>query len=240
MSAFETWAVRIEFAGAAPDSPAHINDRLPDFAEALDENLYPSVSGTAVDLNGLGRFSVRLTLEDSSPIDALIRAKSSAESAAKKAGLPEYPMVGLEVHEWNEFERQVEEPTFPAVIGISELASMLDVSRQRASELARSEHFPKPFAQLAAGPLWLEPNIRDFVATWERRPGRPRKVGRMSESQADEIVKLFESDGKTARKIRSGEGWTVAVFLSGSQPHNFTDYESALAVGTPSTEPLKR
>jgi hypothetical protein len=41
--------------------------------------------------------------------------------------------------------------------------------------IARGDAFPEPYAELAAGPVWLEPMVRRFVESWERRPGRPRK-----------------------------------------------------------------
>jgi hypothetical protein len=75
-----------------------------------------------------------------------------------------------------ELERQLDEPTYPDVVGVSELAMLLGVSRQRASELARSATFPRLFAELASGPVWTESHVRRFVDDWERRCGRPRKA----------------------------------------------------------------
>ncbi len=92
------------------------------------------------------------------------------------AGLPEWPVVRIEVTEWNEFERQLERPTYPDLLGVSELAGLLGVSRQRASELAHSTHFPSPTAELASGPVWFANNVQRFVHDWKREPGRPRKM----------------------------------------------------------------
>ena len=57
-----------------------------------------------------------------------------------------------------------------------EVAEILGVSRQRASELASSAGFPRPVANLAAGPVWLLSSINSFNEKWERRPGRPRPI----------------------------------------------------------------
>jgi hypothetical protein len=63
-----------------------------------------------------------------------------------------------------------------AVVGLSEVASILGVSRQRAAQLAvEHDDFPEPIGQLAAGRVW----DRNAVEAWhdahpDRRPGRPR------------------------------------------------------------------
>ena len=75
-----------------------------------------------------------------------------------------------------ETDAQLAEPTYPPVLGIAELADMLRTSKQRASQVARTQNFPRPYAELASGPVWLKPNVMHFVENWERRPGRPRKV----------------------------------------------------------------
>jgi len=95
--------------------------------------------------------------------------------AADNAGLPDGHVARLEVMTAEEVHRELERPAYPAVLGIAELAELLGVSRQRASQVARVAAFPKPFAELASGPIWLAPNVERFVQEWERRPGRPRK-----------------------------------------------------------------
>jgi hypothetical protein len=62
------------------------------------------------------------------------------------------------------------------LVGISEIAHMLGVTRQRAVQLVGDyPDFPAPTAALAAGRIWE----REAVETWidkhpERKPGRPR------------------------------------------------------------------
>ncbi len=64
------------------------------------------------------------------------------------------------------------------LVGLSEVARIIGVSRQRALQLVRDySDFPAPLASLAAGRVW----DGTAVETWtrahpERRPGRPRKV----------------------------------------------------------------
>jgi predicted DNA-binding transcriptional regulator AlpA len=59
--------------------------------------------------------------------------------------------------------------------GVSEVAEMLGVSKQRVSELAKTRGFPKPLVTLASGPVWPVAAIRSFARSWIRRPG-PKPV----------------------------------------------------------------
>ena len=65
-------------------------------------------------------------------------------------------------------------PALPELLGIAEVAKRLDVSKQRAAELARSHRlFPPPLAELASGPVWTAWQIGSFQRSWTRKPGRP-------------------------------------------------------------------
>jgi predicted DNA-binding transcriptional regulator AlpA len=67
------------------------------------------------------------------------------------------------------------------LMGTTEMAALLGVSRQRAAVLARREDFPAPVATLAMGTVWDAAAVRSWAATWmpqrDARPrgGRPRK-----------------------------------------------------------------
>jgi len=54
------------------------------------------------------------------------------------------------------------------LVGITEIAEMLGVSRQRVGQLAATASFPEPAARLAAGPVWE----REAVEEWARSTGR--------------------------------------------------------------------
>jgi hypothetical protein len=60
-------------------------------------------------------------------------------------------------------------------VGVAELAELLSVSKQRASELARKSDFPRPVSQLASGPIWRLSAILRYSRQWRRQPGRPKK-----------------------------------------------------------------
>lgn len=166
----ETWSIAITFAGDQPTLSSEdedVHERVSDLMDFLSDHS-PAVSF------GDGRYTVRLAFDSNSAFDAISDAVENVQSYARKVDLPVWDVVSVEATEWSEFERQLDTPTFPRVIGVSELSSLLGVSKQRASELARATRFPRPFAELASGPVWLEPTVRRFVGEWERRPGRPR------------------------------------------------------------------
>lgn len=55
-----------------------------------------------------------------------------------------------------------------SLMGTTEIAELLGVSRQRVSQLAASDTFPEPVARLAAGPIWK----RVDIVRWARETGR--------------------------------------------------------------------
>jgi predicted DNA-binding transcriptional regulator AlpA len=54
------------------------------------------------------------------------------------------------------------------LMGTTEIAQMLGVSRQRAGQLVRTEGFPLPVVRLAAGPVWESADVDQ----WARETGR--------------------------------------------------------------------
>lgn len=54
------------------------------------------------------------------------------------------------------------------LMGTTEIAELLGVSRQRADQLSRTDGFPEPVAEIAAGRIWL----REDVEAWADRVGR--------------------------------------------------------------------
>jgi hypothetical protein len=67
--------------------------------------------------------------------------------------------------------------------GLSEIATMLGVSRQRAGQLVRGYHdFPPPVAELASGRIWETAAVEAWTnAHPVRPPGRPASESSQSE-----------------------------------------------------------
>jgi prophage regulatory protein len=58
----------------------------------------------------------------------------------------------------------VEEP----VMGLTEIAEFIGISRQRVHQLSQRPGFPEPYARLSMGIVWR----RDEVEAWARETGR--------------------------------------------------------------------
>jgi len=84
----------------------------------------------------------------------------------------EAELVGLDVSRQADFEDELLNPTMPELVGVTEIAEALGVSKQRVSELSQQDVFPRPVSRLAAGAVWLASSVRRFQEVWPRKPGR--------------------------------------------------------------------
>ncbi len=83
-------------------------------------------------------------------------------------------IVALEAMTTQEADRR--NSVQPVLVGVSEIAQMLGLTRQRVSTLSKRSDFPSPLATLASGPVWRAGDLTTFAAGWRRSPGRPRTV----------------------------------------------------------------
>lgn len=123
--------------------------------------------------------------------DAIVDATRVFLEAATRCALPPWPLAVVEAVTFDEQDRRLAEPAFPELVGVGELAAILGVSRQRASDIQSKPGFPEPVAVLRAGPVWTRPSVQRFLDEWERKPGRPRKTGTTG------------ATARTARALRS-------------------------------------
>lgn len=52
------------------------------------------------------------------------------------------------------------------ILGTSEVASVLGVSKQRIHALRKDPRFPLPFKTIAASPLWDKREVDQFLRNW--------------------------------------------------------------------------
>ena len=121
--------------------------------------------------------SVRFTLVASRPLQAVQEGFKHFTHALQRAGIPgpEESIVEAEIDTVEDMDRELKEPNIPELAGVTEVARILGISKQRVSTLARDPDFPRPIEMLAAGPVWKKVAILRHVGLWPRKPGRPRK-----------------------------------------------------------------
>ena len=166
------WSVEVTLSGETGTVTPEALERL--------ETLLASAAATASGRpeEGPGRYGARLSVEADGPEAAIVNALATSRAAAAEAGLPAWPVVQVECMTEEELDRCLDRPAFPALVGVSEIARLLardatPISRQRASALTSRPDFPRPVVRLAAGPVWTRDSVRNFVESWERKPGRP-------------------------------------------------------------------
>ena len=115
------WTVHVEAAGEAGDVDADAADRFLD--ELHDRGGSVSV---AQDASRYGAtFTVRWD-EAQRPTDAANAGCGVFTAAASAAGLPDLPVVRLEALTFEEQDAELERPLVPELVGIKEIAKILD------------------------------------------------------------------------------------------------------------------
>jgi hypothetical protein len=157
----EEWAVTFTYAAATDEG------RLDRLERALEEH-DASVAGAPPD-----RVAVTMHVAAVGPVEAIARAHAVV-AAVVTVVLGLAPVLAVEAQTEAEHERLADAPTLPELVGASEVAGMLGVSRQRVHQLREHPSFPVPLVEVAMGPLWDARAVQAFAAEWDRRPGRPR------------------------------------------------------------------
>lgn len=168
------WSVEIEVLAPSEAEPVAFDDVV----GILDLLADRGVGGLTTDgEEGVARYGTRFCVDAEDAEGAVRSAVGAFRAAQRELGLPEWPTVRLEALTMEDLERDNTAARWPELLGVTELADLLGVSKQRASELARSTSFPPPLMHLASGPVWVRPVVERFSETWERRPGRPASAG---------------------------------------------------------------
>jgi hypothetical protein len=158
------WTVHVEAAGDGVVEPELLDGLVDELAD-----LHAAVSG------GNGRYGAQFDVFGPDADSAVQGALDIWMTAVEAAGLPVWPVVRVETMTVAEHEAELETPNFPALVGVTEAARMLGISKQRLAQLAARPDFPEPMVSLASGPVWLTSSIRGFERRWTRKPGRPAK-----------------------------------------------------------------
>jgi hypothetical protein len=159
------WSVDIGLAGV--EHP-QCDDALDDLLDLLGDHS-PAIRTPDEGLD------IQIWVLTDDPVEAVKLAKTAVLTAAQKCGIQWRQIREVRAIDEETLDRELETPNLPALIGVQELADLLEVSKQRASQLAQAETFPTPVAHLRSGPVWLESAVEVHLRNWVRRPGRPRR-----------------------------------------------------------------
>lgn len=167
------WVARIEWA-TSDDVDTNDVD-MSDLAAALLDAL----AGDSATY-GPRSCAVTLTLHGDhdfhNAVSAVIRLVGDVHGTVDHPAIDAVDVVDVEVQRADHQDAQLATPVIPPLVGVSEAAEILGVTRQRAHTMAAtSTGFPTPVAELASGPVFLERAVRAFAAI-PRRPGRPAKT----------------------------------------------------------------
>lgn len=157
------WSVLVEAKGPSGDIGAD-DDVLDDFLDVLAP-LHPSVGGSHCS------WTARVSVEAPDPVTAAMEATGAVCSAAGGVGLPAWPLSRVEAVDEDVLATELEEPNIPELLGATEAAALLGVSRQRLHQLRSDGRFPSPLMELAGGPIWMRAAVDAFLESWDRRSG---------------------------------------------------------------------
>ena len=159
------WNVRVELKDA--EAPDEVIDTVRDLLAEYS----PSV-GAESNHN----LSAHVSVNARTAVQALDAAIKAVTMAALEAGAST-TVVGVELTTEEELERLNATPLIPELCGLGEVAEILGISSQRASQLARlNGSFPPAVARLKSGPVFITWQVEAFRDRWTRRPGRPKKA----------------------------------------------------------------
>lgn len=150
-----TWVVTLTY----PDRLDQ--DALDDLGERLDHE-----DGSAY--NTPDGLTITLWKKAAEPRHALYVALADADRIFDGDAI-EYRVETAE-----RYEARADAPTMPDLMSAPDVATLLDVSRQRVHQLRESEVFPEPLVELKTGPVWDRTAIEHFADGRDRSPGRPK------------------------------------------------------------------
>lgn len=151
-------------------------------AENMDLEHVEALSGALINVDGVvgiievGTIEAGMTIQGPSAAAALAEGLRLWERGLAIAGITLADTISVTGVDTDFIEQQDSRPRLPELVGVGEIADMLQLSPQRVSSLARSASFPALIADLKSGPVFAKAAVERFATTWQRKPGRPMKV----------------------------------------------------------------
>ena len=157
-------------------SVEHLHQVDDNTVQQVSEALLDAGASTVTTRWDRGTISVSFTVEATTLRQATEAGQRRAREIMRAAGVTG-PAVRYEQITDEQLEIELRQPTLPELVGVTEAAAILGVSRQRVAQLEKAhDDFPARVADLASGPVYTADSIRAFNERWERkRTGRPPK-----------------------------------------------------------------
>lgn len=187
----EEWSVHVESRGV--DARRWYDEADVEALSEVLEGHHPAVAGGPY-------LEARLSVEAGSAEEAVSLALGVYERAVEEA-LGEERMTLAAVEAMT--AERLEEELFglderEVLLGVAEAAEFLGVSKTRVGTLREQEWFPRPFQELASGPVWRLVDLKGFEMAWDRRPGPKRAKASLREARKAAGKKI----GEVAKAVR--------------------------------------
>jgi predicted DNA-binding transcriptional regulator AlpA len=171
------WSIMIDTA-ALSDDPHRLDRDSEELVERFRARLQardPDRVGSVFVVIEADRYGAQFSFACSDPAKATTIGTDLFVQAAEEAGLPSWPIVGVQALAAAQ-SRDFAKPAVSSLVGTAEATAVLGVSRRRLTQLSERPDFPRPVAVTAATPVWLRTEIQAFKQAWPRRTGRPPKA----------------------------------------------------------------
>lgn len=165
INAMTSYTARVEWMRHVTISETELDELLDALA-----GYSPAIAPEDSPEHGPWILSATITLEAGTLRQAIAAALQAVETAT------EHKALAVEVLPTHEFDRRVDQPLIPPLVGNAEIARMLGVSRQRAGQLVDVDGFPPAAVTTQAGPLRIKSQVEAWAHTWQRKSGRPGKA----------------------------------------------------------------
>jgi predicted DNA-binding transcriptional regulator AlpA len=94
---------------------------------------------------------------------ALDESRPIVVKVLKTIGLQREAVTKITLVNVDEIDQELDQ--IPELVGLTEAAAILGVSRQRVHQLAQKNSFPSPVARLSSGSIWRETEVRNYGIT---------------------------------------------------------------------------
>lgn len=159
------WRIWIEADQVDPDKWDGASERLLEALEDMPDALGPVGWGRRPALGAVFMVDAPAGHPWDSMQMALAQGMSLFGDAIIRSGVGPLKVTRMEISD-------PEDEAFeggPTLLGASDIAKRLDLSRQRIYQLARRADFPKPAAELERGAVWRRRDIDEWVRMREER-----------------------------------------------------------------------